>query len=784
MKINKNLKMAVLWLAAVVFFISCAPRSVLKTPSLVLEEKTIPITDDELNYWKSLASTSENSNKRAEGNFWMGQYYYNKKDFDNAEKYFSYDEKYYKDLNWGYLAIMRLADIYLDKNDRENMVKKFTELLEKKDSFPDYKNSVSGKLVEGFGAYKEDELKILYNKHINASVDEYALYELCKKELAVNNYDDFLRHAGFFLTQFKNSIFFGELTKSYSDTIKFRPVNNKKIGVIIPLSNQSMDMGTLVKDGLELALSEYNEGKQEQDKIKLFYIDEGDEEKFEASVINAIETESVIALVGPLYSKTVTKLLPIIERYNIALFSPTAASPDLTDKSEYFFRNCSTAEGQAYAIAKYMSSIENYKNIGVIYPDDTYGRIMEKFFAEKFKSNGGSIAREYDYESGISDFQNAICSLGGVNTILFKQKRADEQLYLGDRMDDAGKQILDKLYGFFNLTPIDEKAQPTPDQNKPMEKVKVSLLHFATRGDDVKKYNIDTDMTNKLSYAIAKDKQIGVIKQKNIDSVMQEIGVGYDDINRETALTIARQVKSDVVVWGKIVEEKSDTIYANFIPNKLTLDEKGNTKLSYSFSDDDYFVFDEDLFVMTPSDEQTINEISFVYKKVKEPKTNPLKLDAIYIPASDRTMVSIRPQLKFYDLDLPVFGSESLASNYVINYKEDVTGVIFPTIFFGDDKADTVQNFMKKYQEAYGVVPNIMSATSYDLMKIMCDILTNKDKKIDSREQFKNELLGVKDYMGITGKFSFYIRGAPLKEYYLLKIDESGFKPLGKIIGD
>jgi ABC-type branched-subunit amino acid transport system substrate-binding protein len=123
-------------------------------------------------------------------------------------------------------------------------------------------------------------------------------------------------------------------------------------------------------------------------------------------------------------------------------------------------------------------------------------------------------------------------------------------------------------------------------------------------------------------------------------------------------------------------------------------------------------------------------------------------------------------------------------SNYVLNYKEDVTGVIFPTIFFGDDKADTVQNFMKKYQETYGVVPNIMSATSYDLMKIMCDILTNKDKKIDSREQFKNELLGVKDYMGITGKFSFYVRGAPLKEYYILKIDDSGFKPLGKMIGD
>src|SRR5208283_4031651 len=147
MKINKNLKFIILWIAAIVFFISCAPKSVLKTPSLVLEEKIIPITDDELNYWKSLTSASENSNKRAEGTFWLGQYYYNKKDFDNAEKYFSYNEKYYKDLKWGYLAIMRLADIYTDKNDRENMLKKFAELVEKKDSFPDFKNAVSGRLL-------------------------------------------------------------------------------------------------------------------------------------------------------------------------------------------------------------------------------------------------------------------------------------------------------------------------------------------------------------------------------------------------------------------------------------------------------------------------------------------------------------------------------------------------------------------------------------------------------------------------------------------------------------
>jgi len=784
MKINYKIKLAVLWAAVFIIFASCVPKAMIKTAMLAVQEKSIPVSDDEMNYWKSVAATSQDTSKRAEGNFWVGQYYYDKKDFQNAIKYFEYDEKYYRDLKWGYISIMRLADIYTEKKDRENALKKLTGLAEKKDSFPDFKSTVLNMIVDEFTGYTEDELKNLYNRHTNPVIDEYSLYLLCKKEKASGNFDGFLKHASFFLLQFKTSVFFNEITEAYRNAVKYKPVNNQEIGVILPLSGQSMDVGGLVKQGLELALSEFNESRPEQEKLKLFYIDEADDAKLEANVINAIETENVIALIGPLYSKTVTRLLPIVERYNIALFSPTASAPELTDKSEYFFRNCSTADGQAYAIAKYMTGPGNFKNAGIIYPDDNYGRLMEKFFTEKFRMGGGTIGKEYAYESGISDFQNAICSLGGVNTILFKQKRADELLDLGDKMDDAGNRILNKLYGFFKLTPIDEKNMPTPDPDKPMQKVSVALLHLATRGDNAKKYNIDTDMTNKLSYALAKDKQIGVIKQKNIDAALQEIGVGSDDIDREIALNVARMVKSDVLIWGKIVEDKSDTIYANFIPDKLTLDEKGNTKLSYSFSDEDYFVFHVDIYVMTVTDEQTLDEISFTYKKVKEPKENPLKLDAIYIPASDRTMVSINPQLKFYDLDLPVFGSESLASNYVMNYKDDVTGVIFPTIFFADDKADVVQNFIKKYQEAYGGVPNVMSATSYDLMNIICGILGDKNKKITSREDLKDGLVNVKDYMGVTGRFSFYIKGAPLKEYYLLKIDDTGFKSIGKIIGD
>ena len=49
-----------------------------------------------------------------------------------------------------------------------------------------------------------------------------------------------------------------------------------------------------------------------------------------------------------------------------------------------------------------------------------------------------------------------------------------------------------------------------------------------------------------------------------------------------------------------------------------------------------------------------------------------MNIDALYIPATDRKMVLITDQLKFYDFALPVFGSSAMASPYISSFMDSV----------------------------------------------------------------------------------------------------------------
>ncbi len=772
----------ILILSFVLILIGCAPKKIIKTYDLALKDKIIPVSEEEFNFYKEQIKTGKSSQERAEGAFWAGQYFYNKNNYKESLKYFEYNEKYYKDIIWGFLSLLRMTDIYLDSKDFKKALEKILVLIEIRHAFTQYEQEIYVRLENVFLKQDEKEIFAIYEKHVHKLIDEYALYILCEKNLEKKNYDEFLKCANLFLNEFFDSKFFNDINKKFKETIKFKPVNNKKIGVILPLSGKEMELGEMIKRGIELALDEYNGGKNEEEKIKLTYIDEMEtESKFLQKVIRVIEEENVIAFLGPLYSGTVKKLLPIIERYNITLFSSTAAQPDLTGKSSYFFRNCGTAKGQSYAIARYIIENTQIKNIGILYPDNAFGRTLKNFFSEKFKSLKGNMVKEVSFEPEKNDFKDELILLGGVNTNLLKEQRAKEKINLSDYMKEVSNKILNQIENYYNLPKREtEKVKVEQAKKNLTNKVKIALLHFSPRGENIVKYDIDNDATKQLSFAMAKDYRVDVLKQKTTDDEMNSLGVEYEDLDREIALTIARNVRADILVWGQIIEQETNTIYANFMP-EIIVDEKGTSKIAYNFSENDYFNYVIKIYVVSVADEAVIYETKLDYSKIKEPSPNPLQLEALYIPASDKKIVLIKDQLKFYNLDLPVFSSSTLASNYILNFLESVAGIIYPQEFYPESNEERLQEFIAKYKEKYAIPPSIISANSYDMMKICEGAI---DTKVLSREDFKNYLRNLKTYNSLTGLFYFSFDGDPIIDYYIMQIEAEGVKFLKKIRGE
>jgi ABC-type branched-subunit amino acid transport system substrate-binding protein len=770
-------------LAGIILFslTSCNPRQMVRTPAAALQDRNISVPDDEVPVWQDLIKNGKDSEQRSRGAFWTGQYYFAKKDYDTSLKYFTYNEKYYTDLEWGYLSVMREADIYAAKKDNDRALDEMKILMEKRHQFPQFKTNVTAMLEDMLKSMTQDDLDRLYARHAHKLIDEQVLYFQCKAALAENNYDRFFKYAGIFLFEFRDSELYDEISKKFKESVKYKPVNNRSIGVIIPISGNSMDIGTAIKNGIELALAGYNTGRDASQQAAAVYIDEA-ADKLEERVIRAIEQNNVIAFIGPTYSKTVKQLLPIMERYNTVLFSPTAAQPDLVDGNDYFFRNCGTARGQADAMAKYIFENTTFRKMCTIYSDNSYGKTLNDAFAAKFTALGGTIIKQAVFDPAASDFRQQIVSVGGIDTMMLKEKRANEAQALSDQMEDAGKRIQQKIFDYLNLYQNEEVATPTPTKNtkdiKPV--VSVAILHFSPKGDRTKKYTLDEDATKKLSYTIAKDPRIKVMKQTQTDSAMADIGVDAQDLDRELALSVAGQLNADMLVWGKIVEAESDTLFANFIPQPY-VDTDGQTRFSYSFNDSDYFKFKISINVLSVKDETVIDDIQINYKKIKEPRFNPLGVDALYIPATDRKMVLMLDQLKFYDFNLPVFGSSAMSSPYITSFMESVDGAIYPSEFYPEEGSPAVQDFMKKYSDKYGVSADVLAANSYDAMNIICALIASN---IASRENFKQVLSTVRNYEGATGDFSFDPTGDSVRDYYIMQLSKGEQKFIKKEKGD
>lgn len=781
MKTNKECKALILLLS--VFFAAwiagCAPAKTIRTTESAMGGKLTSVSDDEYGQWKSILKDGKDASERAKAAFWCGQYNYNKKNYDEGVKYFSYGEKYYPDVDWGYLSMLRLYDIFTETGSKDRAIEELKGLLEKRHQFSQFDDIAVKRLSSLTSIMGREDLKALYAKHAHRMIDEYSLYYLSMLDLKEENTDEFTVHANAFLTDYRDSKFYPDMILKYKGTVKNTPAISKKIGVIVPLTGKSMDIGTLVKSGLELAVSEYNEGKTPELKINLIYLDEEDP-KLEDAVVRSIETDGVTALIGPLYSKTVKELIPILEKYKTVLFSPTAAQPDITGMSRYFFRNCATAKGQAYATAKYIIDNTAYRKLAVIYSDNAYGKTLNDYFAEKIKAFGGEMVKQVSYDPKNTDFQEQMVQLGGINTILLKDKRSTEKTKLDNQMEDAGRRILKKIFDYKSVTPPDETAipRPTPDPN--LHKISICLLHISPDGDDVARYQVDDDMTKKLSYTMARSGMVSIIKQKSCDDAMEETGITAGNLDRELALNVAAKLGADILVWGKITEEKTDTKTANFMPVS-EIDPKGNANVVYNFTDDDYFNYTIKIYAISVADESVIDEREIKYKKVKDPKKNPITIDALYVPATDRKMVLIKDQLKFYDFDLPTFGSSALNSPYMDGFIDSVENVIYPIEFYPGDPDPAVQSFVKRYTAKYTSAPDVISASSYDAMKIVETLL---DSEIISHENFQSMLLAVHGYHGVTGTFSFDRNGDSIKEYYMMQIGKDNIKFMKKVAGE
>lgn len=775
---NSQNKLKFILYAAVLYALfvvsGCAPAVIVKSPGAVTSANVIPVSEEEYKYFTSLIQGGKDAEERARGVFWAGQYHQNKKEDGKALKYYEYNEKHYQNSVWGFLSVLRQVEMLTAAARYEEAMRKVKILLENRHRFSAYNETILSRLKSVLSLMSDAEVKKVYREKIHPLAEEYALYTMAIRAAAEKDFDSFFGYAREFLVAFRDSVFTGEISEKFREYVKFRPVDAGKIGVVIPLSGKAVNIGRAIRNGIELALGEENAERKPEERVSLIYIDEESPE-LEANLVKLIEEKNIIALIGPLYSRTVKRIMPIAESYSLAVFSSTAAQPEITGRSEYFFRNCGTARGQARAMADYIAGNTGFKKMATLYSDNAFGQVMNEFFSERAVEKGLEIKRNSEYPSNTSDFKDAIVALGGVDTIILKDRRAKEVMGLNKAMEDAGNRIVKRILDYAMIYTTDKK------EKEALPKLGVTLIQFVPGGENTVRYRLDSEAVKRVSFTMARETVLDVKRQAAVNATLSSMGVTYEDVDREIAINAALRMKTDILVWGMIVEEPdSGTNTSNFMPEPV-VDKKGNTEMVYNFTDGDFHNFTFKIYVLSVADEQILDEITIPYSRIKDPKINPLGIEAVYVAASDRKIVLIADQLKYYDMNVPIFATSSVAGSYILSFPESLEGMIFPVEFHAADENPVVNEFVIKYREKYAEHATEIAANSYDLMKITLALINTG---VESRENFRKLLSGVRNFEGVTGEFSFNTQGDAVKQYYIMKLEGGLYRVLTRIKGE
>lgn len=151
------------------------------------------------------------------------------------------------------------------------------------------------------------------------------------------------------------------------------------------------------------------------------------------------------------------------------------------------------------------------------------------------------------------------------------------------------------------------------------------------------------------------------------------------------------------------------------------------------------------------------------------------KPEAIFVPGYYKQVGLIARQARELGIKAPLMGGDgwdapdlfeiggkSLEPSYISNH------------YSPDDQDPVVQNFIKRYKEAYGRVADGLAAQGYDAALVLFDAI----KRAGSAEPEKiREALGkTKDFQGVTGKITIDDKRNAVKRAVVLKVDGGNFK--------
>jgi branched-chain amino acid transport system substrate-binding protein len=147
--------------------------------------------------------------------------------------------------------------------------------------------------------------------------------------------------------------------------------------------------------------------------------------------------------------------------------------------------------------------------------------------------------------------------------------------------------------------------------------------------------------------------------------------------------------------------------------------------------------------------------------------------DVIFIPGYYTEVVNIAVQARRLGLMTPFLGGDGWDAEDLKNAGTALDGSFFCNHYSHEEQRPEVQDFVKKYQQDGGRIPDGMAATGYDSAKILIDAM-RRAKSLGGKDLAK-AIAETKDFHAVTGIISMDAHRNAVKPAVILRMQ--GGKP-------
>jgi len=180
-----------------------------------------------------------------------------------------------------------------------------------------------------------------------------------------------------------------------------------RIGVVLPLSGSYEVYGKSIQEGLDLALEEMRTDKV-LPAVDLVVVDSKGEPDVAAQEAADLYDQGVMAIIGGVMSDEALKMVPVAEKEDRVLLSPSASSPELTGISANFYRIFPSDFLEGTKMGNFATQTLNLESAVIVAGEGRYAKGVQQIFQAEFVRNGGVVTELMEFPEGTTDFSGLL----------------------------------------------------------------------------------------------------------------------------------------------------------------------------------------------------------------------------------------------------------------------------------------------------------------------------------------------------------------------------------------